>query len=99
VFRLIRWLFSLALMAAFIWFATMVPLGKRTLWRHLLAIFSTQEAKDLVDGTKEEASKVAARLHQEAHDLGAARHAPLDPVDERDRKGLDHLVQEKTHKK
>jgi hypothetical protein len=98
MFRLVRWLFSLALFAAVVWFATTVKLGKRTLWGHLVAIVSTREAKDLAEGTREEAQKVARRLRGESPDLGA-RHAgaPLDPVEERDRRGLDHLVREKTH--
>jgi hypothetical protein len=98
MFRLVRWLFSLALFAGLVWFATTVKLGKRTLWGHLAAIFSTREARDLADGTRDEAQKIARRLRGESPDLGA-RHvgAPLDPVEERDRRGLDRLVREKTH--
>jgi hypothetical protein len=64
VFRLLRWLFSLALFAVFVWFAVTVPLGKRTLWGHLRAIAATDEAKDLAEGAKEEAKKVADKLRE-----------------------------------
>jgi hypothetical protein len=67
MFRLIRLLVSLAMTAAFIWFAVTVPLGKHTLWGHLLAIFSTPQAKDLADGTREQAHKVAERMREELH--------------------------------
>jgi hypothetical protein len=67
MFGLIRFLISLLMLAAFVWFAVSVPLGKRTLWGHTQAIFATQEAKDLAEGTKEEAEKVARKVKQELH--------------------------------
>ena len=45
---LVRFVVSLVVLAAFVWFSVTVPLGKRTLWGHVHAIFATQEAKDLV---------------------------------------------------
>ena len=100
MFRLIRFLLSLAMLAAFVWFAVSVPLGKHTLWGHLKAIFSTREAKDLADGTKEEAQKVADKVRLGLHptDMGTSRrsHAPLDPVDDGERKKLHDLVKQKT---
>lgn len=98
MFRLVRWICSLAVLFVMIWFATTVQLGKRTLFGHLRAIFATQAAKDLADGTAEEARKVAHRVRQELRaDGGAAagEHPPLDPVGERDRRNLDRLVREK----
>ena len=65
MFGLVRFLVSLVMFAAFVWFAVTVPLGKRTLWGHVYAIFSTQEAKDLAEGTKEEAEKVARKVKEE----------------------------------
>jgi hypothetical protein len=67
MFGLVRFVVSLAMLAAFVWFAVTVPLGKRTLWGHLHAIFATQEAKDLAEGTKEEAEKVARKVTDELH--------------------------------
>jgi hypothetical protein len=64
MFTLIRWFFSLVLFAIVLWFATMVPLGSRTLWGHLKAIAGTKEAKDFAEGTKEEAEKVAKKLRE-----------------------------------
>lgn len=100
MFGLVRFLMSLLMLAAFAWFAVTVPLGKRTLWGHTRAIFGTQEAKDLAEGTKEEAEKVARRVKEELHppDMAAPRrvHAPLDPVNDRDRQRLDKLVRDKT---
>ncbi len=75
---LVRFLISVVMLFAFVWFAVTVPLGKRTLWGHVTAIFGTQEAKDLAEGTKEEAEKVARKVKQELHprDMAEAQSAP-----------------------
>jgi hypothetical protein len=95
MFRLMRFLLSLALLGGMVWLATSVPLGKRTLWGHLRAISGTREARDLADGTADEAHKVTERLRR-----GLAsdepKHAPMETVDERDRRGLDRMVQQKS---
>jgi hypothetical protein len=76
MFRLIRLLISVAMTAAFVWFAVTVPLGKHTLWGHLVAIFSTPQAKDLAEGTREEAHKVVDRIREERHPPDMAQPAP-----------------------
>jgi hypothetical protein len=78
---LVRLLFSLVTLFAFVWFAVTVPLGKRTLWGHAHAIFGTQEAKDLAEGTKEEAEKVARKVKAELHppDMAEAAAEPRAP--------------------
>lgn len=73
---LVRFLISLVMLAAFVWFAVTVPLGKRTLWGHVHAIFATQEAKDLADGTKEEAEKVARKVKEELRPQDMKQAAP-----------------------
>ncbi len=73
---LVRFLISVVMLFAFVWFAVTVPLGKRTLWGHVHAIFATQEAKDLAEGTKEEAEKVARKVKQELHPRDMAEPAP-----------------------
>jgi hypothetical protein len=81
MFGLIRFLISLAMLAAFAWFAVSVPLGKRTLWGHTRAIFGSQEAKDLAEGTQEEAEKVARKVKEELHPDMKPVHAPeVKPV-------------------
>jgi hypothetical protein len=100
MFRLIRFVLSLAMLAGVVWFAVSVPLGKRTLSGHLRAIFSTPEAKDLADGTKEEAEKVADKVRQglrtaDMNESQRRQHAPLDPVEDSDRKKLQDLVKQK----
>src|SRR5690349_9497407 len=72
--KLLSWLFSVFLFFVVFWFAVSVPLGKRTLWGHLRAIFATQEARDLAEGTKEQAKRVAERVREELHpDAGPHR--------------------------
>jgi hypothetical protein len=92
VFRLIRWLLWLVFFIVAIWFSVTVKLGKRTLYGHLHAIFTSREARDLADGTKEGAHKLAERLRE------PSPKPALDPVGEKDRKALDKLVHEKTRK-
>jgi hypothetical protein len=93
--RIFRWLFWTVALSALIWFGTTVRLGRRTLFGHLLAIARTPEAKDLADGTKEEAEKVAERVKRDLH---ADAGAPSEKLDEADRRALRKLVQEKAAK-
>lgn len=72
---LVRFVISVVMLFAFVWFAVSVPLGKRTLWGHVQAIFATQEAHDLAEGTKEEAEKVAKKVKQELHPRDMAQTA------------------------
>jgi hypothetical protein len=97
MFSLLRFAFSLVVFAILIWFATMVPLGKHTLWQHLRAISGTKEAKELAEGTEEEARKVAKRIMQK--DGGAPDLAQLDEVDEHDRRRLDQMTQKQATQK
>jgi hypothetical protein len=78
--RFARFLFSLACVLVVIWFATNVNLGKRTLWSHLRAIFASQEARELADGTREEARKVAEKVREElGRDGGAQAQGAAQP--------------------
>ena len=71
--RLFRWLFYLVLFAAAAWFATSVPLGKHTLFGHLVAIGRTREAHELAAGTEEEARHIADKVREELASDGGAR--------------------------
>lgn len=66
MFRLVRFIVSCIMFAAFVWFATSVPLGKHTLWGHLVRIARTDEARDLASGARETAADVAKRMKDEA---------------------------------
>jgi hypothetical protein len=76
VFRLIRFIISCLLLSAFIWFAVSVPLGKRTLWGHLVRIARTDEARELASGAKETAADVARRVREELKPDGGEREKP-----------------------
>lgn len=97
MFTMIRWAFSLVIFAIVVWFATMVPLGSRTLWQHLRAIAGTQEAKELAEGTKVEAEKVAKKLMHPPDMASPKSGRPLEDPSDADRKKLDELT--KPHKK
>jgi hypothetical protein len=84
---LFRWLFYLLLGAAAVWFSTTVPLGKHTLFGHLVAIGRTKEAHELAEGTEEEARHVAEKVRNELSRDGGAEataghdHGPPPPAE------------------
>jgi hypothetical protein len=90
VFRLLRWFLWLLFWVAVIYFSATVKLGKRTLFGHFHAIFTSREAKELADGTKQEAHKIAEKLRDDT------KPSPMDPVTDKDKKALDKLVRQKT---
>jgi len=77
MFRMIRFLFWLAALAALVWFTVTVPLGKYTLWGHMRRIWHSQETQDMVNGT-EEAAKPAVEKVKKAVKAGVdeAKHNP-----------------------
>lgn len=76
---MIRALISLALLATLAWAVTSVPLGSRTLWGHLSAIWSTPEAKEMQAGIKEAAEPAIEKVRRGAEaGLKAASESPID---------------------
>ena len=69
MFRLIRFIFWVAALAALLWFATTVPLGKYTLWGHMKRIWHSQETQDMVQGA-EDAAKPAVEKAKKAVKAG-----------------------------
>lgn len=87
MFRLVKLLLSLVLLAALAYFAVAVPLGTRTLWEHLKAIAGTRESQDLVDGVKQKAREVIR------HDGGIG--GAVDKLTPKERELLRKLIREK----
>jgi hypothetical protein len=50
---MIRFLVLCALVLAFIWFGSSVPMGKRTLFGHIKAVWATDEAQEMKRGVEE----------------------------------------------
>jgi hypothetical protein len=65
MFRLGRLLISCLTLAIVLWFVVSVPIGKHTLWGHLVRIAGTPEARDLKDGAKAAAKDAAQRVASE----------------------------------
>jgi hypothetical protein len=59
---MIRLLVFLALAAGLTYCGATVPLGKRTFFGHVKAIWATDEARDLTQGVKEKAGPTADRV-------------------------------------
>jgi hypothetical protein len=102
LFRLIKFLVGLALLAAFVWIGANVPLGSRTLFEHLQAIGRTRETKDLLEGTRESArplmDSVRRKLAHEAQEMGDkvlptdGGVPPADDVPQTDREQLKKVL-------
>lgn len=75
---MLRWAFRLLAFVAIVWLAATVPLGKRTLFGHLTAIARTPEARDLAEGTKEQAGRLAEKVREDlAVDGGTGKGGAL----------------------
>ena len=102
MFKFIKLLVVMALLAVVGLFAFLVPLGKMTLWEHIVGISETDEARDLGSelenkaiGIKDEVSKRIPdiSLPEKKKDLEPAK-PPSDLTDE-DREELIKLLQKK----
>ena len=62
MFRLIKLLFSLIVLAALWYAATTYQLGNKTLWAHLKAIAGSDESKALVQEVKKKADEVKKKV-------------------------------------
>jgi hypothetical protein len=107
VFGIVKLLFALATLVAFVWFGANVSLGSRTLFEHLQAIGQTHETRDLLEGTRESARPftkpildgVRRRLASAGHALGEAAAdggaPPSDEVPVGDRLRLRRLLDDR----
>jgi hypothetical protein len=65
VLRLIKLLFSLVCIAIFVWFGATVPLGNRTLFGHLHALWTSPEGRDLEQGVSEKAHETTQAVRRD----------------------------------
>jgi hypothetical protein len=75
---MLRFLVYLAIAIGLVYFATQVPLGKRTLVGHVRAIWHTEQVQELKDGVKEKAAPAVDRLER---GVRAGYHAATDGSD------------------
>jgi len=76
---LIRSLFSLALLSAFLIVGFTVPLGHRTLFGHVANIWSADETQELVEGVKESSGPLVERVKRGV-EAGLAEDASQDTL-------------------
>lgn len=74
---MLRRLILLLGLVAFVYFAVTVPIGKHTLWGHLVRIAGTPEAKDFATGAKDAAREAADRAKKELKE--AMPSGPSEP--------------------
>lgn len=75
---MLRFLVYIAIAIGLVWFATQVPIGKRTLVGHVRAIWHTSEVQELKDGVKEKTGPAVERLER---GVKAGYHAATDGSD------------------
>lgn len=113
MFRLLKLLFVLGAIGATIWFGSTVPLGERTLFEHVRAIWKTHESQELVRGTKEKVGHVVNRATDKVvrsvaknsptqvntrDESKAEEVAPLEDLPGKDRDALRGLIGSGIHK-
>ena len=108
MFRLLRLIFVLGGLGAMIWFGTTVPLGNRTLFEHIQAIWKTPESRGLVRGAKDKVGtlvdhatnrvvKGVAKNGPTAHGEAAEQDtetAPMEDLQAKDRKALRGVIEQ-----
>ena len=102
MFRLLKWLIVLACLAGLAYFAFFVPLGERTLYRHLVGISETDEAQELKDELSKKAQSVKDDVTSKLPELaapnapppadGKGAGAPLSEQSAEDKRALDELL-------
>jgi len=84
MFRLLRLAFWTVVVVGLVYFALAVPLGKRTLAGHLVAIWRSPQGRELREGTREAATPLLEKARRGAAALsadgGAAPAAPARPA-------------------
>jgi hypothetical protein len=68
---MIRGLFILAICGVLAFCGATVPLGKKTFFGHVKAIWSTEEVQDLKNGVEEKAGPAARDLKNKVHEMTA----------------------------
>ena len=81
VFGLLRRLFGLAGLLLVVWAAVKVPIGRRTAWGHLVAIFTTEPARQAAEDIEDIAVGSVKNLgHPEIHaDPSDKNRFPSEP--------------------
>ena len=108
MFRLIRFLISLVVLAAIWYAATTYQLGKKTVWGHMKAIAGSEESKELVKEVKKKAVEVKEKVV--AGDGGPIKKAKekvkrelkqeaVDRLTAKEREALRKLIKKKSEEK
>jgi len=102
MFRFIKWILLLVCLAGLAYFVFYVPLGERTLYRHLVGISETDEAQELKDELSKKAQGVKNDVTSKLPSLaapdqargsgGTATGTPLSEQSDKDKRALDELL-------
>lgn len=78
--RVIRFLLTLGIVGVLVFIGATVPMGKRTFFGHVRAIWATEEARDMRDGVGDKAAPVVDKVKRGVE--AGVREAGKDPAPE-----------------
>jgi hypothetical protein len=110
MWRFLKLVLFLGVVAGFVWFGSTVELGKRTLFGHIRNIWHTHESQELVEGAKGKVGNLVDRASDKVtKGVGKSVTAPatsrgeeqagappMEDVQNEDRKTLRELIGSKT---
>jgi hypothetical protein len=88
MFRLLKGLLGLTILAGAVYAAVAIPIGGKTLWGHVRAIAGSKESKELVDGVRDKVDDVVKKD-------GKASKGEAEQLSDQERKVLRKLIRDK----
>ena len=111
MFKLVKFLIALVILAALVYFAAFVKLGEKTLWEHLVGISQTDEAEELKSELGEKAKEIQDDVSSKVPAIGKDEDetkagkgeeetekkdsSPLSDLSDEDRQALIELLKKK----
>ena len=98
MFKLIRFIIGVVILALAAYVVFFVPVGRHTMWGHLSAIWSTEEAQDMRDGISSKVGEVSKEVSAKSDEKVPEKRDDKIPdhITDKDRKDLDKLIKART---
>jgi len=97
MFKLIRFIIAVVILALAAYTVFFVPVGRLTLWGHLSAIWSTEEARNMRDDIKSSVGDVGDEIPERNEEKAPEKEKPesSDQITDNDRRKLKKLINSK----
>jgi len=98
MFKLIRFIIAIVILALAAYMVFFVPVGSLTLWGHLSAIWSTEEARNMRDDIKSSVGHVSDEISERNAEKAPEKEKPVssDRITDSDRRNLKKLIKSKS---